>query len=367
MRTHMCDARRECKNTSGLQLLCWVLAVVLVIAMNLSLSDRALALSTDIVLSESFQKPGEQIGFCRKCKRCDDAALEKAKKEFEQALAEAKEDEAKSDARRKDLDALYKQGEDAFDEAVEPVTAWKGAHIPGTLTLHKIAEKVLEHELGGLLENEAAAKAVAEVLGETMTALELAEITTAMSRSIVTDLGILSRSRAIAAQGAQAADAAVASLKRANEAYARLKALQKDCASKASPPKGSASRNKSDKDNFESSGQKDAEAAEKLLQSWKKVEGGYEDANGDFYDANLAFQQALQIVQSHQSWLARPERRFVPVAFRSSSQQGQGTLSAAEYKNFIAAWANAFMHIADGYKKYQQIGVDIQGLKELPE
>jgi hypothetical protein len=332
--------------------------------MNLSLSNQALSLSTDIFFSGSFyQKPGEQIGFCRKCKRCDEVALEKAKKEFEQALAEAKQDEAKSDALREQLDKMYEKGNEAFDKAVEPVA---GSKLPVSITVHGIAENVLEHAAARSL-GEAAAQAAADVLGASLTALELTKFTTAMSKSIVTDLGILSRSKAIAAQGAQAADAAVAALKRANEAYARLQALQKDCASKASPPKGSASRNKSDEDNFESSGQKDAEAAEKLLQSWKKVEGGYEDANGDFYDANSAFQQALQIIQSHQSWLARPEPRYLPVAFRGSSQLGQGTLSASEYKNFLAAWANAFAHIADGYKKYQQIGVDIQGLKELPE
>lgn len=327
----------------------------------------ALALFAGLV-----SQPVAAQGFCHSARcegdnktNCDQSALDHAKKDFEQALAEARQDEAKSDVLRAEADELYKEGDDAFNEVADEYGLAKAKDLTVELIKKQVKKRLREVALG-----KAAADYVEEIFGpfETLEhAIDLLKMTQGMTEVIATDLRVMDRAKALAAQGAQAADDAVAALKRANDAYKKLKDLEKSCESKPAPPNGSTSPKNSDEDNFESSGQKDAEAAEKLLQSWKKVEGGYEDANGDFYDANLAFQQALQIVQAHQSRLIDSGPRFVAVAFAGPLRQGQGTLSATEYNNFIAAWANAFVHITEGCQKYQQIGTDIQELNEVPE
>lgn len=78
----------------------------------------------------------------------------------------------------------------------------------------------------------------------------------------------------------------------------QIRKLEAQC--KAKPGGGgSSSREESD---AQTSGERDAEAAQRMLDGWKKVEGGFEDSEGNFYDADLAFEQALAIVQSQQSY-----------------------------------------------------------------
>lgn len=307
-------------------------------------------------------------GFCHGCKspaksKCDQKALDQAKAELERDLADAREDEAKSKAIEEQLDTLYEEGNTAFEKAAEPVAPWG---LFKEVTVHAIAEKVFEQAVAQSL-GEAAAETATKVFGTSLAAQTLAKFTIGMTNSMVTDLRVLERSKALAAQGAQAADGAVDALERANAAKSRLDDLEKACSSATSSTKGTGSQAKADGDNFKSSGQKDAEAAEKLLQSWKKVEGGYEDSQGDFYDANLAFQQALEIVQARQNEGLLLGDRFMLAAFKGQSSSGGQSLSATEYKSFVTAMANAFMHIAKGYKEYEQIGVNLQQLKELPE
>jgi len=65
--------------------------------------------------------------------------------------------------------------------------------------------------------------------------------------------------------------------------------------------KGGGGASPQEETDSQTSGERDAEAAQNMLDGWKKVEGGFEDSEGNFHDADLAFEEALTIVQSQQS------------------------------------------------------------------
>lgn len=106
---------------------------------------------------------------------------------------------------------------------------------------------------------------------------------------------------------------------------------------------------------FETSGERDAEAAQRLLNEWKQVEGGFEDAEGNFHDADTAFEEALSIVQSQPSTrlgtlltvtAASSSTRPIPVNDMTNAEL------AAEWNRFRAPMRRAFELIIKGMDSY---------------
>lgn len=77
----------------------------------------------------------------------------------------------------------------------------------------------------------------------------------------------------------------------------RIRKLEAECKAKS----GSGGASPQEETDSQTSGERDAEAAQNMLDGWKKVEGGFEDSEGNFHSADLAFEEALAIVQSQQS------------------------------------------------------------------
>lgn len=84
----------------------------------------------------------------------------------------------------------------------------------------------------------------------------------------------------------------------------QIRKLEAEC----KQPAGRGGASRPEEPEAQTSGERDAEAAQKMLDGWKKVDGGFEDSEGNFHDADLAFEEALTIVQSQQShqFEARP-------------------------------------------------------------
>jgi hypothetical protein len=77
----------------------------------------------------------------------------------------------------------------------------------------------------------------------------------------------------------------------------RIRKLEAQCKAKG----GKSGSSPSEEADSRSSGEREADEAQKMLDSWKKVDGGFEDSEGNFHDADMAFEEALSIVQSQQS------------------------------------------------------------------
>ena len=322
--------------------------------------DRSLA-ACAIPVSDSAVMAAPYQGFCHCCARpncscckpskpagnCDEEALKKAKADFQRDLAKAKEEAAKQDALEQKLHDLYQEGEKAFDET------WSIPELVVDVTSHKIKDRVFEYAADKAL-SEAAAELAAEIFSAALAAKTLADLIRNGLNLNVKQLQLLKEMRDTAQEEADHADAALAAMKAANADNDRVSSLEQQCSAGG----GSSDQGRGEAtggDDFKSTGQRDAEAAEALLKSLKKVEGGYEDAYGNFYDANSAFEQALEVVQAQQDKLQRGPQ-FRPVSFPAGQGPTKGPLSPDQYNRFIAAVGRAFAGIAQGYKRYQDVG-----------
>ncbi|HEY6944489.1 MAG TPA: hypothetical protein VI431_05055 [Candidatus Acidoferrum sp.] len=152
MRTHIWNPKGGRRNISGLKLLYQMMALVLVFALSVLSSDQALGRGTDSVSSKSFyQKPGEQIGFCRKCKRpdasgCDDAARQKSNQAWDDFVRKWRNGVALID--RADYDAeVAKDKHDKYlvdeAEAFVEITAVKTSILAAVKSLLSKGGKVV--------------------------------------------------------------------------------------------------------------------------------------------------------------------------------------------------------------------------------
>jgi hypothetical protein len=133
----------------------------------------------------------------------------------------------------------------------------------------------------------------------------------------------------------------------------RIRKLEAEC--KAKGARGGSSP--SEEADSRSSGEQEAEEAQKMLDSWKKVDGGFEDSEGNFHDADMAFEEALTIVQSQQSsrlqgrpFLASLSSISIPliVAEMSDAQL------AAEWPKYREPLRRAFELVAKAMETYHR-------------
>ena len=301
------------------------------------------------------QLKGGMVDADEGCSKCDKKGLEKAKQEFEREYANYKEKMAEGYARYDDSQKIYDEGSKAFDEH------WDHWELFKAMSAHVIAEKVLErafaHKIG-----EAAMGVAAETFSAILLAHHLSKMITGSIYTSKKQLKAMAEAEESSSEARKAADAGYESQQRATAARQRINALEKNCQSKGSAPVKSDPQQGAD-DPWKSSGQKDAEAAEQLLKSWQRVEGGYEAANKDFHQAELAFEEALEIVQSRKGGAMdlAPTGSLVSAATQAAGE----TLSPTEHSQFVQKIASAFLHIAQGYRGYQQVGVELGQIRQL--
>lgn len=288
------------------------------------------------------------------CSKCNQAALDKAKEEFakwikihdEQFDGAAMAEEAANEPTDQALEA----GDEYFKEMMTKVPL----DLVGNWTLEKIIDRYysehIAHELGIALELKDLGKIVID------TTNLLAKQGTAYSQASKN-----------AAQAAKADDLAYESLEKAKEAKKKLDELEKQC--KADKSKGKPDASPNADDGWKSSGQRDDEAARKILESWTKVEGGYEDANGNFHDSNEAANEALAIVQGAQtSFSPRDQLRFVRTGAAATSQiaaSPNAKLNPTQLRKFEQAFARSLQNTARGLLQLKAVKKELQKIHAL--
>lgn len=266
----------------------------------------------------AFHKPGHipPTGTCREenCleeeKPCDEKKLKELKakrdlkiKMYREIVAAAddtrqREAEALDDAQKEFSKFAGKiagkgvvtVGKDVFKVPDQVVAAWKAAYIANSDKTD--SEKFLK--LTKLYLEELAKGAGYK------TAVDRAKwVDTAMSGALM-DVMVLTKLKEAEFHAEQAFNQwlrGYEALMEARHLEDQIRKLEAQC--KAKSGRGGASPQ--EETDSQTSGERDAEAAQNMLDGWKKVEDGFEDSEGNFHSADLAFEEALTIVQSQQS------------------------------------------------------------------
>jgi hypothetical protein len=223
------------------------------------------------------------------------AAEETAQREAE-ALAEAQKEFMKY-AEKIAEKGVVKIGKDVYQVPDQVVIAYKQAKITNSndaasQKFLKLTKLYLEY-----LFKEAGYK----------TAVERAKWIDTAASGILMDLMVLQKLKEAEFHAEQAYKQwllGYEALTEARHLEDQIRKLEAECKNN----NGEGGRSSQEDPDSQTSGEHDAEAAQKMLDGWKKVDGGFEDAEGNFYSADLAFEEALTIVQSQQShhFEARP-------------------------------------------------------------
>ena len=283
--------------------------------------------------------------------KCDDAALAQAQQEFDRRMEEYKDKRTEADADWNNSSALYQEASSKFEEEMGlSELSTTGAE----LTLHKLLDAIIEHHGG---------EGLAKEFGSFGSAVSLGLLCYKMGALIRDMERIGQEADEAAADAERASDQAYEALKAARAAHDRLEALRKQCQTASGSGSGSAHGGRGDQDSWKTTAQKEAEAAQQILSGWKRVEGGYEDMNGDFHDTDTALQEALQMVQGGSSSV-RPHPWMVLVAQRNGVTQGDPSLPPDVRRKVISKLARAFTHFEKGGKRFLAIGEQLRKIQQ---
>ena len=133
----------------------------------------------------------------------------------------------------------------------------------------------------------------------------------------------------------------------------RIRKLEAECKAKG----GSGGASPREETESQSSGEREAEEAKKMLDGWKKVEDGFEDSEGNFHSADLAFEEALTIVQSQQSQQFHGRPWFVTFGFPPRPWLVIGMTESemdAEWNKFREPLRRAFELVIKGMESYHR-------------
>lgn len=301
---------------------------------------RPFLLSCFCILIAGSSAYGQGAGMCRDCsclnefsseflkmsckKPCDEEKLKELRAKRDQKVRAYKEIVAAAeDTRQREAEALaeaqkefmkyaekiaekgvVKVGKDVFKVPDQVVAAYKQAKItnsndPASQQFLKLTKLYLEYVL-----KEAGYK----------TAVERAKwIDTAMS-GILMDVMVLQKLKEAEFHAEQAYNQwlrGYEALMEARHLEDQIRKLEAEC----KKDKGAGGASPQEETDAQTSGERDAAAAQNMLDGWKKVDGGFEDSEGNFHDADLAFEEALTIVQSQESHQLEARPWFVRFDF----------------------------------------------------
>lgn len=309
--------------------------------------------------------PGVQGCVGMGCQPCDDEALKKAKAERDKWLKIYKEQlAAADDTRQREAEALdearkefNKFAEKIADKGVvivdkkiykvpdEVVIAWKEAKIttssaPATEKFLKLTKMYLEE-----LFKEAGYK----------TAVNRAKWIDTAASGILMDAKVLMKLKEAEFHAEQAYKQwllAYESLMKARLAEDRVRKLEAQCKAQQAPRQ----QESPPEDDQKTSGEREAEQAQKMMESWKRIEGGFLDSEGNFHDADTAFEEALSIVQERQSsWLSPNGHTYLVSGPSEAAFQ-------AEWNKFRVPMIQAFQRLVKGLEAYQRAETEFRQL-----
>lgn len=247
------------------------------------------------------------------CPACDQEALRKAREDRDRWRGVYQD-------QRKNLDFLNQEAEKVAEAASKLFTEYFGGQIKRlALTILKRSEVIKKADrarsvYGSLDDRDAAIKEAVGILKDLSTVVKggawkkAAPVANVIS--MLFDIGImdakmftvLKEFERYAKEAQKTSEAMLDALKKWREAEERLAALEKQCrdAESAGKPKPKPAPERTE-DDFKPSGQRELEEAIKLRDTWRKVDGMYEDTKGNLHSGDAALQEALRIIQSQQT------------------------------------------------------------------
>lgn len=133
----------------------------------------------------------------------------------------------------------------------------------------------------------------------------------------------------------------------------RIRKLEAQCKKQHAQPQPPAPQEEQDE---KTSGERELDQAKKMMEGWKEVEGGFEDAEGNFHSTDLAYDEALAIVQGQSSqgtpsWaiLASFENDLSAILF---TQSVAASPHEAEWQRFRVPMRRAFEHLIQSLEAF---------------
>jgi hypothetical protein len=330
------------------------------------LSFLSVTLVVTCMLGGAAFSPAFAAGVCREANcagsapkedKCDQAALDEARAEYKKWIGIYREQAgAASDAEGYANESVDQALEDAKEFYEEMPNELK--NLPRDYVRDKYIEEIAK---------KAFSETVAHAVGTALSTLGIAKILVKQANVAGKEITAMQQAEKNAAQAEKAAELAMDSLKKALNARKRIEALEKQCQSKgkaAGQPPESANGD----DNEKTSGERDVDAARKILNSWTKVEHGYIDADGAFQTAQTATQKALDIVQGNEGASFDDGYRFVRTAVGGDFPPvaaSDAMLSAQQLAKFQDVYGLALRKTAQAWKSLTKVKAELQKIHAL--
>jgi hypothetical protein len=330
------------------------------------LSFLPVTLLATCMLGMAAFSPAFAAGVCRdancagsapKEDKCDQAALDEARAAYKKWIGIYREQAgAASDADGYANEATEAALEDA-KKFYEPMLE-KLQDKPKEIVRDNYIEKFLK-----MTFSEEVAHAAA--LGAAV--YELADLLIDQANVTAKEITAMQQAEKNAAQAEKAAQAAMDSLKKALSERKRIEALERQCQSKGKAKDRTPESANSD-DDEKTSGERDLDAARKILNSWTKVEHGYIDADGAFQTVRTATAKALAIVQGNEEASFDDGYRFVRTGggddYLPAAASG-AMLSAQQVKKFQTSYGLALTKMAQAWKSLMKVKAELLKIHAL--
>lgn len=245
------------------------------------------------------------------CPACDEEALRKAREDRDRWRGVYQD-------LRKNLDFLNQEADKVAEAGSKLFTEYFGGQIKKlALTILKRSEVVKKADrartvYGSLDDRDAAIKEAVGIFKDLSTVVKggawKKAAPVANVASMIFDIGImdakmftvLKEFERYAKEARKTSEAMLDALRKWRKAEERLAALEKQCrdAKPAGKPKPAPERTEED---FKPSGQREYEEAIKLRDTWRRIDGMYEDTKGNLYSGDAALQEALGIIRSQKT------------------------------------------------------------------
>lgn len=340
---------------------------------KLSEPERVKACET---LSKAAPFPGAVCETAAPCyTACDQEALERAKAEYRKWLEVYQSLRANADALNDEASRVAREGEKLFADYFAGAGRTAMLKILGLISKQASRSARVYTNPGN---RDAVIKDAVSIFRDLATVIKGGKwkgaVPVAEVIAMLMDLGfanakmltLLGEFDLYAKEAAKAADAALDALKKARAAKEKVDELEAKCRdseSSTSPPK----EEESEDDEYKPTGQREYEAALKLRESWKRIDAGYVDTQGNWHDASSALQRALEIIQNGEMGAAEQSFRRVALALDNTVAGVQAQNAITEQKAIKAGnlMSVGFGKEARALGAFQRVLADLARIKEM--
>lgn len=306
------------------------------------------------------------------CPACDQEALKKARADRDRWFGVYQDQRKAYDFLNSEAHALVEQGDKMFTDyfvgqARGLVFQALGKKIEGTRWEH--APRA--YDISNIEDRDAAMSEAADLLkdvsgklkggawkgaGPVVTIIKMLMDLGFMNAKMLTLLRDFDR---YAKEAQKTSAAMLDALGKARKAEDLVKQLEAQCRA-AKPPSKPPAEAPSEDDEFKPTGQREYEAALRLMELWRQADGSYKTATTSFGDAQTALQHALAIIQSRRtSELSSPYQRVALVAQATDAER-----RAVEAGDFLSSGLERMARGIEAYRKLSATMRQIAGISK---